>query len=66
MSANTVSSVLYVDKNIIFIWVCAASLQEHRFTTMPHKVRCAPAVNSFFANMGQVCAVSYLFTHATI
>ena len=36
------------------------SKQDGRFTTMPHKIRCAPAVNSFFANLQQVLDSNYV------
>ena len=44
-----IRSNVYVISHFIF--------QEHRFTTMPHKIRCAPAVNSFFSNMSQVSTI---------
>ena len=44
-----IRSTVYVISHFIF--------QEHRFTTMPHKIRCAPAVNSFFSNMSQVSTI---------
>ena len=43
--------------DLMFNVITHSIFQEHRFTTMPHKIRCAPAVNSFFSNMSQVSTI---------
>ena len=53
--------------DLMFNVISHSIFQEHRFTTMPHKIRCAPAVNSFFSNMSQVSTILIgIFVRSTL